>query len=51
MSPRDKRTPIAYAPTMSTGAEIIEDVKQLDERPEGECLEKIAEIEEARPSC
>ncbi len=39
------RFPVFYFPTMSTVAEIIQAVKQLDEREKGEFLEKLKEVD------
>jgi hypothetical protein len=44
-SSRDNAAARAYFPVMSSVAEIIEAVKQLDERQKGEFLEKLAEID------
>lgn len=42
---RDKITPAIYPSVMSTVTEIIEAVKQLDERAKGEFLEQLAEVD------
>ena len=36
---------VCYFPTMSTVAEIIEAVKQLDERQKGEFIAKLSEVD------